>query len=292
MATRKPPKGKRPPATSAPKKPAQSDSALASNSLARLLGLLDLFTPAAPAWPIDALIHSNGMSRSTGYRYVKALNDAGLLSAVSNGYYILGPRILELDRQIRQCDPLYIAGGPVMKQLVAQTGHSALLCALYRNSVLCVREELTADRPPNLFNRGQRRTLFQGAASKIILPYLRPHQLRVLYDNNEKAVAASGLGADWASFRAALVKMRRQGYVMTIGEFNPGVIGFSAPIFNRAQQILGSIGVTGAEEDFTHAQLKRIAELTMSAAKQITERIAVVSVGMDRAPRGVGSSNG
>src|SRR6185437_11347682 len=139
-----------------------------------------------PAWPIDALIYSNGMSRSTGSRYVKALNDAGLLSAVSNGYYILGPRIIELDRQIRQCDPLYIAGGPVMKQLVAQTGHSALLCALYRNSVLCVREELTADRPLNLFNRGQRRTLFQGAASKIILPFLRPHQLRILYDKHQK----------------------------------------------------------------------------------------------------------
>ena len=64
----------------------------------RLLGLLDLFSPAAPAWSTEALIQSLGMSRSNGYRYIKALSDVGLMAPVSNGHYILGPRIVELDR--------------------------------------------------------------------------------------------------------------------------------------------------------------------------------------------------
>jgi DNA-binding IclR family transcriptional regulator len=259
-----------------------------SNSLVRLLGLLDLFTPGAPAWPIDALIRSHGMSRSTGYRYVKALNDAGLLAAVSNGYYILGPRVIELDRQIRQCDPLYIAGGPVMKQLSAATGQSVLLCALFSGSVLCVREELTPASPPNLFTRGQRRPLFQGAASKIILPYLRPYQLRSIYAKHAKTIATSGLGSDWESFRSALAKMRRDGYILTIGEFNPGVFGISAPIFNRSRHILGSIGVAGAEEKLSRGETDRIAPLVMKAAEKVTERISAMSIGMDRPPRAVG----
>lgn len=259
-----------------------------SNSLVKLLGFLDNFTPAAPVWSTDAIIRSHGMTRSTGYRYIKALNDVGLLAAVSNGYYILGPRIIELDRQIRQCDPLYIAGGSAMKQLVAATGHSALLCALFSSSVFCVREELTADSPPNLFTRGQRRPLFQGAASKIILPYLRPHQLRSLYAKHAKTIATSGLGSDWASFRAILAKIRRDGYLLTIGEFNPGVIGISAPIFNRSRDILGSIGITGAEAKFNRKELDRIAALVVKAANQVTERIGVISIGMDRPPRAVG----
>src|SRR5258706_7932684 len=116
--------------------PSQDEDALtdgadagASNSLARTVGLLNLFTPAAPMWSTDDLIQSHGMSRSSGYRYIKALADVGLIAPVSNGYYILGPRIVELDRQIRQCDPVYIAGGPIMKHLVETTGRSALLCA-------------------------------------------------------------------------------------------------------------------------------------------------------------------
>lgn len=260
----------------------------APSSLVRLLGLLDLFTPAAPAWSTDALIRSHGMSRSTGYRYIKALNDAGLLAAVANGHYILGPRIIELDRQIRQCDPLYIAGGPVMKQLVAATGQSALLCALYSSSVVCVREELTPDSPPNIFTRGQRRPLFQGAASKIILPYLRPHQLRSLHARHAKTIAVSGLGSDWASFRATLSAIRRDGYVLTVGELNAGVIGLSAPIFNRSGAILGSVGITGAEDKFNRAELARIAALVVDAAARVTERIGGMSLAMDRAPRAVG----
>lgn len=261
----------------------------ASNSLVRLLGLLDLFTPAAPVWSTDALIRSHGMSRSTGYRYIKALNDVGLLAAVSNGYHILGPRIIELDRQIRQCDPLYIAGGPVLKQLVAATGHSALICTLFSSSVLCVREEITPDSPPNVLTRGQRRPLFQGAASKIILPYLRPHQLRTLYAKHARTIATSGLGSDWASFRTTLAEIRRNGYLLTIGEFNPGVIGISAPIFNRSRNILGSIGITGAEAKFNREEIDRIAPLVVKAAHQVTERISIISIDMDRPPRAVGA---
>ena len=254
----------------------------------RLLGVLDLFTPAAPAWSADALIRSLGMSRSSGYRYVKALTDVGLLAPVANGHYILGPRIVELDRQIRQCDPLYNAAGAAMKRLVAASRHSALLCALFSGSVLCVREELTADSPPNLFTRGQTRPLFQGAASKIILPYLRPYQLRSLYAKHGKTIATSGLGSDWDSFRANLARIRRDGVVVSVGEFNPGVIGISAPVFNRSGQILGSIGIAGDESKFDRAALERIAALVKNAAQEVTERISVVSLGTDRPARAVG----
>ena len=261
------------------------------SSLGRLLSVLDLFTPAAPAWSAEALIRSLGKSRSTGYRYVKALTDVGLLAPVANGYYILGPRIVELDRQIRQCDPLYNAGGAAMKELVAASGHSALLCALFSGSVLCVREELTPDSPPNLFTRGQRRPLFQGAASKIILPYLRPHQLRSLYEKHARTIATSGLGSDWDEFRATLARIRRDGYVVTIGEFNAGVVGISAPIFNRAGQILGSVGVAGDESKLKRGDIDRIAALVTEAARKVTERIGLVSLGTlgtDRPARAIG----
>ncbi len=268
--------------------PSDSADAGASNSLARTVGLLNLFTPTAPIWSTEAIIQSHGMSRSSGYRYIKALADVGLIAAVANGYYILGPRIVELDRQIRQCDPLYIAGGPVMKALVTETGHSALLCALFSGSVLCVREELTANSPANLFTRGQTRPLFQGAASKIILPYLRPHQQRSLFKKYAPTIGAAGLGTDWASFRTNLAKMKSDGYVMTFGEFNPGVIGISAPVFNRDGNILGSIGIAGAEDRFNRAEKARCVAAVVQAGEQVSDRIEVISIGSDRPARAVG----
>lgn len=259
-----------------------------SNSLARMLGLLDLFTSAAPIWSTDDLIRYIGVSRSTGYRYIRALHGAGLLAAVANGSYILGRRIMEFDRQIRQCDPMYGASGPIMKALVADTGHSALLCALFSDSVMCVREELSENSPPNIFTRGQRRPLFAGAASKVILPYLSPHQLRNLYARHKKTIASAGLGSDWTTFRRALAKVRADGYVMTLGEFNSEVVGLSAPIFNSSNRILGSLGIAAQSSYFDRAKLVAMAERVMAAAKELTERIGSPGSVLDRPPRAVG----
>ncbi len=258
------------------------------NSLKRMLELLDLFTPAAPVWSAEALMRYTGASRSTVYRHVRALHEAGLLRPVASGNYIIGPRVIELDRQVRQTDPLYMAGEAPMKRLVSATGHSALLCALFSDSVMCVREELAADRPPNLFARGQRRPLFTGAASKIILPYLPAHQLRSLYAKHKKAVAVAGLGSDWSQFRATLTQIRRQGHLVTIGEFNPGLLGLSAPVFNHAGHILGSIGISGVAAAFRKVDMEALVGLVTTAAAEVTARIGAMDSALDLAPRAIG----
>src|SRR3990172_924845 len=124
-----------------------SPHARSMNSLEKMLSLLDVFTLAAPVWSTEDLIRYSGCSRSTCYRYIKALQSAGFLTPVANGSYILGPRIIELDRHIRMCDPVYTAGGPPMQRLGARTGDNALLCMLFSDTVICVREELNSKFP-------------------------------------------------------------------------------------------------------------------------------------------------
>jgi DNA-binding IclR family transcriptional regulator len=262
--------------------------ASSKNSLARTVGLLNLFTPEAPIWATDDLIGMLGMSRSTGYRSIKALVEVGLLAPVSNNKYILGPRIVALDRQIRQSDPLYNAGGPVMQSLVAETGHSSLLCALFSSAVLCIREELTDNYPEHLLTRGQERPLFRGAASKVMLPYLRPHQLRYLYAKHSATIAETGLGTDWSSFRAILTKMKTDGYANTTGEFNPGVVGISAPVFNRDGRILGSIGIAGKEARFTSADEDRYVGAVIRAGEQVSGLLRATGASVDQPARAVG----
>ena len=217
-------------ATAKTAKRAKSEEA--QSSLERMLGLLDLFTTSAPVRPVTDLVNYLGTSRSTSYRYIKALHAAGLLEAVANGRYVLGPRIVEFDRQIRMTDPLYQGGGAVLRDLVDATGYSALLCALNRDSVMCIREDLAKGAPPTLFSRGQRRPLFFGAASKIILPYVPPHRLIRIFEHHHRDIAKAGLGTNWQGFRDNLAAIRRDGYCVSYGEFNPGVFGVAAAVFN------------------------------------------------------------
>jgi DNA-binding IclR family transcriptional regulator len=284
----------------APKRPSSASASTENgkekdsdqSSFERMLGLLDLFTPSAPVRPVTDLFNYLGTSRSTSYRYIKALHAAGLIEAVANGRYVLGPRIVEFDRQIRMADPLYKSGAHVLHPLVELTGHSALLCALYSDSVMCIREELAEGSPPNLFTRGQRRPLFSGAASKIILPYVPPHRLRSIFQQHQRTIALAGLGTDWQSFRDNMAAIRRDGYILSHGEFNPGVFGVSAPVFNADGLVVGSIGIAGSEERLDRKKLPAYCEAVVNAGKRLSEILADEDADLIRPPRAFGSVSG
>jgi DNA-binding IclR family transcriptional regulator len=246
-----------------------------ASSLEKMLALLDVFTRTAPAWSTEDLIGLSGTSRSTCYRYIKVLQDAGLLTPVAGGAWMLGPRVIELDRTMRLTDPVTIGGGPPMRRLAKETGHSALLCVLFSGTVMCVDDNApAAGAPPGLFSRGQRRPLFTGAASKAILAHLPPHQLRALFARHRMAIAGAGLGADWDAFRGALRAIREAGHSVTVGEFRPGILGIAAPLFNAEGGVLGSLGIAAEAHRVSAKARTALAARVMTAAKEACTLIA------------------
>jgi DNA-binding IclR family transcriptional regulator len=265
-------------------------SARKESSSTKMLSILDLFTAEKPVWATNDLIEALETSRSTGYRYIKHMQEFGLLSAVGNGFYVLGPRIIEMDLQIRNCDPLTIASRGVLEQLVDTTGHSALLCTVYSNSVLCVATHLAPLSPENLFSRGQRRPLFRGAVSKVILAHIPFHRLKSIYTRNAEVIREVDLGDSWDAFRSNLNKIRKAGYAITYGEFNPNIVGVASPIFNAEDGILGSVGVAWHKGDVPESECGKIALAVKRAAREITQRVSQTMNGMALPPRAVGQA--
>jgi DNA-binding IclR family transcriptional regulator len=249
------------------------DTADSAGSLAKTFQILDLFSEAEPVWSTTAIIEALETSRSTGYRYIKSLHDAGLLTSMRTGYYSLGPRIIEMDMQIRMTDPLLLASDGVLEDLVDTIGHSALLCTAYRDSVLCIRECRAPRSPVNRFSRGQRRPLFQGAVSKVILAHLPHHRLKAIYSRQSKEVENAGLGSTWSAFRASLGKIKRDGYLLTMGEFNPGVYGVAAPVLDHQRTALGSVGVAWDEKERRDVEVEQAVVAVKRAATTISQRL-------------------
>ena len=244
-----------------------------AGSPAKMLQILDLFSQAEPVWSTADIIDALQASRSTGYRYIKTLNDAGLLATVRNGYYSLGPRIIEMDLQMRLTDPLLLAGRGVLEELVHSIGHSALICTAYHDSVLCVGECRAPDGPTNQFSRGQRRPLFQGAISKVILAYLPHHRLKAIYARQSTEIEKAGLGSNWSDFRANLGQIKKDGHSLTKGEFNPGVIGVAAPILTDQKTSIGSVGVAWDEQERRDVEVEHAVFAVKQAAAKISERM-------------------
>jgi DNA-binding IclR family transcriptional regulator len=250
-----------------------TESPDSAGSLARMLNILELFSEKDSVWSTADLIEALETSRSTGYRYIKTLHDAGLLTAVRNGYYSLGPRIIEMDLQMRLTDPLLLASHGVLEDLVDKIAHSALLLTAFRDSVLCIGEHRAPQSPENRFSRGQRRPMFQGAGSKVILAHLPHHRLKAIYPRHSTEIENAGLGSTWSVFRKTLGEIKKDGYLLTKGEFNPGVYGVAAPILTDQKTSVGSVGVAWDENARRDVDIQHAVLAVKQAATTISERL-------------------
>jgi len=218
------------------------------SSVARMLDILDLFTPTTTKVQVDEVGQLLGVGRSTSYRYFQELCDSGLLVQQGKGWYTLGSRVIELEQLLQLSDPLLNAGKTVMTDMLdICQNRTLLLCTLFKDRVLCIHQigpdHITHnnEKMPIYRGRGSALPLFQGAGSQIILAHLVPHQIRSMYLLRQDEITAAGLGTSWKEFRTNLTMIRKQGFVTTVGKLNPRVLALAVPINNYAGQITGSL---------------------------------------------------
>ena len=244
-------------------------------SLEKMIGILALFEGADMEWTPEAMAERLDLTRSTLYRYLKVLGDAGLLTSLPGVGFTLGPRIAELDYRMRQSDPLITASRPVMAELVAEIPGIALLCRRYRSLVLCVHQDAAPGASfRSTYERGRARPLLRGAASRIILANLPATVLRRVYEATPQEFAQAGLGGDLAEVRAALRVIRQRGHDVTVGDLNQGVTGVAAPIFDGRETVLGSLSVTLGETDVAPERLAFVADRVSFCARILTKTLA------------------
>jgi len=257
---------------------AQSDT-----SITRVLGILDLFTPDAPVWTVDMLVDRLLLGRATIYRYIRALCDAGFLVAVSRAGYVLGPRFIEFDRSIRLADPLLQIVPPVMAELREVVKGGQLLCAFYGLRVLSVLEDKTDPSITMSMERGRPFPLFQGSPSRVILAHLPPYQLRNLALNHQAAIAAAGLGQNWAEFRDAMRAIRRTGYLVA-SDIDKALVGVSAPIFHAPGAVAASLCLVRLKENVMPDDAAFLGRLAVGACERISRELQAFRPGdADRA---------
>ena len=230
---------------------------------------MDLFTETHPVWSVEAMVDQLRSTRSTVYRHVRTLVAAGFLAQAGRAGYALGPRIIELDRQIRVADPLLRVAPPVMAAQRDRVAGTQLLCRFYGVRVLSIFEERSDPRIETSFDRGRPFSLFRGSASRAILANLPPSQLQRLFLHHAQEIAAAGYGATWPAFRASLRAIRRNGYAV-LSDIDPEVIGVSAPIFTAPDVVTASLVLARLKREVTEREIGELADLAVASTSRIS----------------------
>jgi len=208
-----------------------------NTSLAKMLAILEAFTNERHVWTVEAMATHFGYTHSSTYRYVRELCRSGLLVRMPSGEYVIGARAVELESLIRETDPLTKVCVPMMKRFTQLSGCHALLSNAYGPHLINVvhipgNESIDLD-----FVRGRRLPWFRGAPSKVILAFLPRKRVRNLFESHFEGQRSK---ESWRQTLAELKDVSDQGFCISEGELQQGVIGIGAPII-VAGEVMGSV---------------------------------------------------
>lgn len=240
----------------------------ADSSITRVLDVITLFSDERPKVRVEDVVAHIGCSQASAYRYIYALCNIGLLSAMGGGNYALGPRIVELDRVMQRTDPLVRAGQMVLPAMTAAMPNTVLrLCSLYGDKVICVHSEgpetiIAEGRAVELLqDRGVPVPLFRNAASLAILAFLPPQRIQNLYLEYAEPIREVGMGDNWKAFKANLTAVKRAGFAFTAGRHNSSLAAVSLPIMPpEGAQNFGSLTRVVARDWFETADVDALVE--------------------------------
>ncbi len=242
----------------------------------RVFGMIDLFTETRPIWTADELIAAQGTSRATTYRDLRALIDSGFLAPVSAGTYALGPRVIELDRQMRLGDPLLRIAPPIMAAQRERVGGSQLLSRFYGLRVISIHEDRHDARIRTSFARGRPFSLFTGSTSQVILAHLAAEQQQRLFLRHAGEIAAADLGANWPEFRERMHAIRARG-VAVASVVDKDLVGVAAPVFRAPDAVAAAITLVRIRKEADPSVIESLTRLAIASARRISGRLQAVA---------------
>lgn len=239
---------------------------------AKVLQVLRLFKEGRTVLRVCDVMERLHVSCATAYRYLGDLESAGLVERTATSQYVLGNEVVELDRLIRENDPLIAAARELMETLAERTGGTVLLARLHGLKVMCVHEVRGRNAPPHVsYERGRSMPLYRGATSRAILACLPEEQLRALVEADARKLREAELPDSLEQLQSVLAAIRQRKVCSSLGEVDPQAHGWAAPVFNR-QQLLGSLSVV-LWSGTAQVQCERVGDQVLRAALRLQGRL-------------------
>jgi DNA-binding IclR family transcriptional regulator len=239
----------------------------------KMLSIMDLFTPQRPEWTIEEMVAQVGLSHSTVYRYVRSLVSVGLVFSARPGRYLLGPGIIQYDRQFRLADPMIHIAQPMLRSLAGEMEPPGVLfiARLYRGHVMSMLEQnIGLAEFACSYDRGQLMPMYRGAPSLVILAHSPIRNIKRPFLSAHRT--SSDPIAEWRQFRRQLRTTRTRGYAADIGEIDPYAMYLSVPLLRRDGGVAASLTL-GAPKERAAASIDVVATRLRLTSQQIGERL-------------------
>jgi DNA-binding IclR family transcriptional regulator len=213
-------------------------------TLARGLTVLEEVVAADGRATAKSLAHKTGLGQSTCYQMLKTLELTEYVVHTPAGFYEVGPRIPAMFRRLRMTltpDPRVARA---LHALRDETGDTAYTCVLRGSSILL--QEIAEGRGSlvvRMLQPGTRDNIHARASCRAILSELTEAERRRMLPARSLPKLTGHTITRRAELRAVLKTARTKGYAVERQEFEDGIGCLSAPYFDLAGTVAGSLTV-------------------------------------------------
>jgi DNA-binding IclR family transcriptional regulator len=218
----------------------------------RAVSLLAAFQPGDKALTVTVLAERTRLYKSTVLRLLASLAHGRLVQRTGEGHWALGPELARLAAIHAASFSLDQMVLPEMQALMQLTQESVSF---------------------HVRQGDQRLVLFRVDSPQLLRDHVRAGDVLPLGLGAGGRVLSAYAGARGRIFD----KVRRDGYVLVVGDRVPGLAGISAPVWNADKQLVGALTLTAPEQrvrpqfvDAVRASAARLSKL-LGADDRVSE---------------------
>jgi IclR family transcriptional regulator, KDG regulon repressor len=238
------------------------------SSVDRVMKLLNCFSTEKPELRLTDLSQQLNLPKATVLRIASTLEHGGFLERDPiTKKYRLGLALFHLGMVVQQGLDIRKVVQPYLHQLVETIGETARLVVPAESGPVCIDLVESPHSIRVYAQLGAQLPWNAGASAKVILAYLPTGERERILVNTPLHKFTEHTTTDVERLRAELIEIRKTGYHIGVGDLDVGATGVSAPLFNDAGQLAGTINVSGPSNRLTGEEAQAAARLVVRAAQ-------------------------
>lgn len=250
----------------------QLDEKSIIKSVFKALSLLEAFSPETPELTVAELSERTGINRATCNRLMTTMLHAGWVQRVGGGRYAPTVKLFRIGSTAIGRLDVRDAARPFLLELAAQFGDTSYLMVPDGRRLICL-DRVEGDHPVKVTNFDIGMSLPYSLAAPPLVILAHRDDLLAKIDPNELGIQKNGIDISFDAFQQRLSAVRRQGFALSLEDYQVGVAAVGAPVFDKEGVAIAAISIDGIVARFEQPRRTEIIEAVVNAAAALSEQL-------------------
>lgn len=243
-----------------------------NKTVVRSMDILNLFIDHAEL-TFQEIIEISGIPKTSVYRMLMSLEEMGLVEKGADAKYRLGLLFLKFGHLVSSRIDIRQIAYPIMQELHKDVEEAINLIVRQGDEAVYI-EKVDIHQKVRLYTAiGRRSPLYAGACSRVILSFLRDHEIDAYLETIELHSFANGTITDKDLLYETIRMARMNGYTLSNSELENYTSAIAAPIFDHKGDVVAGISIAGIEANYQDENIPVLAAKAIEAAGKISRQL-------------------